>query len=90
MEFKTRFYTGQKVFIIENNRIISLPIYGIRIVQESQSRMIDVTYSFMKSKTKTLMDQDVVIWRDEIDVYATVSEIIEPFMNLCGESNSNT
>ncbi len=75
MIIETEFNKGQKVFFIENDDIISLPVNSIEYKNDT------VTYSFVKSKALTSMDKDTIIYRDEDKCFASLELMFEHYEN---------
>ena len=73
MTIETKFDKGQKVFLIDNDEIISLPVNGVEYKNGT------ITYSFIKHKSQTLMDKDTVVYRDEERCFGSIENMVERF-----------
>lgn len=75
MTIETKFNKGETAFIIENNDIVSFPVDGIEYKNGT------ITYSFIKRKALTLMDKDIVVYRDEKNCYKSIDELSNFYKN---------
>jgi len=71
MIIKTKFEIGEKVVLIDNNIIITLPVKEIEYVQRK------IFYLFCKSKAVTTLDNDIIIQRCESECFKSAFELAE-------------
>ena len=71
MIIKTKFEIGEKVVLIDNNIIITLPVKEIEYVHRT------IFYLFCKSKAATMLDNDIIIQRCESECFKSVDELAE-------------
>lgn len=71
---KTKYTIGQKLYFIDNDKIISCAVN--KIETETYGKRTDVTYSFITKKAQQLIDHDTVVQKSEKDCFATPEELI--------------
>lgn len=84
MTIETKYSTGDKVVIIDSNKIVSLPIHGIEI--QATKHYVIITYELMVSRAATAMDKDKFTHRREEDVYGSIEEVLEVFSKQVSKS----
>ena len=75
MTIETLFNKGDKVILIENDKITSFPVKDISYKSGT------ITYSFVKSKACTSMDEDTIIYRDEKNCFKSIDELANFYKN---------
>ena len=75
MTIETRFNKGEYAFIIENNKIIFLPVEEIEYSNKT------IIYSFITSRAITSLDKDKIVHRDEADCYKSIDELANQYKN---------
>ena len=75
MIIETKFDKGDVVFVIEDDDIISLPV--MKVSYEDGV----VLYSFLKRKSTTLMDRDIIIHRAQKNCFKSIDELATFYKN---------
>jgi hypothetical protein len=75
MKIETKFNIGENAFIIDNDKIISLPINGIEYISKT------ITYSFRIRTASSLIDKDKIIFREEANCYKSIDELSTFYKN---------
>lgn len=71
MIIETRFDVDEKTVIIDNDKIITLPVAYIEYTNKS------VRYFFCTSKALTSMDKDRYVCKDENECFKSIKELGE-------------
>lgn len=71
MTITTKFDKGEKAFIIDENRIVCLPVVSISYNSGT------VSYSFRAREALTSLDSDKVIHRDEPHCFKSIDELAD-------------
>lgn len=69
MKIETKFDVGENAVIINNNRIITIPVHSISYTNKT------IHYEFITSKALSMMDRDEIIYRDEEDCFKSINEL---------------
>ena len=69
MTITTKFDKGEKAFIIDEDKIVCLPVVSISYNSGT------VSYSFKAREALTLLDSDKVIHRDEPHCFNSIDEL---------------
>ena len=73
MTITTKFDFKQLVFFIHNDKIISLPIQGIKYERGT------VSYTFCTKKSTTLMDNDSHTIQNEQDCFSSIDDLCQHY-----------
>lgn len=71
MNIETKFNIGEKVILIDNDKIVSLPVIDIEYTHKT------IHYTFCSKKGLTMMDRDTIIYRDEEECFKNIMELVE-------------
>jgi hypothetical protein len=71
MRIETKFDVGENAVIIDNNIIITIPVYNISYINKT------IRYEFMTSKALSMMDKDIIIHRDEKECFKSINELTQ-------------
>lgn len=75
MIIETRFEIGEKVVLINHDKIITLPVKDIEYLNGK------VRYSFCETKATTSLDKDRIIYRDEEDIFRSINQLADYYLS---------
>lgn len=73
MTIQTKFDIGDEVFLIEHNKIMKMKIHNIFYDRK-------VIYQFLLHKSRTSLDKDVYITRDESTCFKTPEDLVNSYI----------
>jgi DNA polymerase III alpha subunit (gram-positive type) len=78
MNIQTKYEIGQKLFLIENDKIQSFKVNKIEAKTYNITSCC-IIYSFITSKGLTLMDKDHIIYRSEDECFPSIEDLTKSY-----------